>query len=166
MLNWHISVWTVENRSKTSMHSSRMRTARLLPVSPSMHCRGSAPGGCLLLGGVCSCGGVCSWGVSAPRGVSASGPRGCVTQHAMGQTPPPLWTDRHLWKHNLRKLRLRAVIIYDVRNSWVMRVKWHSYLLISVINQLHMAQCNIGKDSILCKIESEENAFLASQSKR
>ena len=23
--------------------------------------------------------------------------------------PHPLWTDRHLWKHNLRKLRLRAV---------------------------------------------------------
>ena len=23
---------------------------------------------------------------------------------------PPLWTDRHLWKHNLRKLRLWAVI--------------------------------------------------------
>ena len=29
---------------ETSMHSSRMRTARLLPVSPCM----SAPGGCLL----------------------------------------------------------------------------------------------------------------------
>ena len=28
------------------MHSSRMRTARLLPVSPSMHCsRGTWPGG-------------------------------------------------------------------------------------------------------------------------
>ena len=46
------------------MHSSRIRTARLLPVSPSMHCAGgvSAPRGCLLLGGVCS------WGVSAPGG--------------------------------------------------------------------------------------------------
>ena len=30
------------------MHSSRMRNARLLPVSPSMHC--SRGGGCLLLG--------------------------------------------------------------------------------------------------------------------
>ena len=38
---------------QTSMHSSRMHTARLLPVSPSMHCGswvsalggGSAPGG-------------------------------------------------------------------------------------------------------------------------
>ena len=37
----------------TSIHSSRMRTARLLPVPPSMYCsRG--------------------WGVSASRGVSAS----------------------------------------------------------------------------------------------
>ena len=41
----------------TSMHSSRMRTARLLAVSPSMHCAGgvSAPVG----------------GVSAPGGGSA-----------------------------------------------------------------------------------------------
>ena len=27
--------------------------------------------------------------------------------------PPPLWTDGHLWKHNNRKLRLRAVKIYS-----------------------------------------------------
>ena len=64
-------------------------------------------------------GGVCLWsggGVSAGEGL----PGGClplvhwggVSQHAMGQAPP-LWTDRHLWKHNLRKLRfrLRAVKI-------------------------------------------------------
>ena len=40
------------------MHSSRMRTACLLPVSPSMHCAGGVySGGCLPLvwGGVCSC---------------------------------------------------------------------------------------------------------------
>ena len=69
-----------------------MRTTRLLPASPSMHCtRGvSAPGGylplvhggCLLLGGVCS--GRCLlmgiylplvWGIpaSGPKGVPASG---------------------------------------------------------------------------------------------
>ena len=58
------------------MHSIRMRTACLLPVTPNMHCarwewvsapRGvSAPGECLLLGGVCS------QEVSAPgEGVSA-----------------------------------------------------------------------------------------------
>ena len=53
----------------------------------------SAPGGCLLLGGVCSwggvsalgwvsaLGGVCSWGVSGLGGV--------VSHHALRQTPPP-----------------------------------------------------------------------------
>ena len=48
------------------MHSSRMRTARLLPVFPSMHCTGggvSARGG-VCSGNVCSRGNVCSqWGV-------------------------------------------------------------------------------------------------------
>ena len=39
------------------MHSSRMRTARLLPVSPSMHSSGGGlvvylPRGCVLTGGV------------------------------------------------------------------------------------------------------------------
>ena len=41
-------------------------------------------------------GGVSAWGV---WGVCL----GCMADI------PPLWTDRHLWKHNLRKLRLRAV---------------------------------------------------------
>ena len=57
----------------TRLHSSRMRTSRLLPVSLSMHCDGRGvglllgvgvpafgPGG-LVHGGVCSGGGVCSW---------------------------------------------------------------------------------------------------------
>ena len=39
---------------KTRLHSSGMHTARLLTISPSMHCTGSASGGCLLPGGVCS----------------------------------------------------------------------------------------------------------------
>ena len=39
----------------TRLHSSRMHTARLLTVFPSMHCTGggggvSAPGGCLVSG--------------------------------------------------------------------------------------------------------------------
>ena len=61
------------------MHSSRMRTC--CPYLPAC-----TAGGLLW--------GVCSWGrLSAPRGacsrgVSASGPEGCVSQHAMGQTPP------------------------------------------------------------------------------
>ena len=49
----------------TRLHSSRMRTARLLTVSPSMHCTG----GCLV-----------------PVG-PASGQTVGVSQHAMGQTP-------------------------------------------------------------------------------
>ena len=65
-----------------------MHTARLLIVSPSMHCTGG--------GGICS-----RRGVSAPgRGV-CSGGRGClllgggvvVPQHTLRQTPPPLWTE-------------------------------------------------------------------------
>ena len=53
----------------TRLHSSRMRTSRLLPVSPSMHCMGgvSAPGGYLPLVGE---------GVSAPGEIPASGPGG------------------------------------------------------------------------------------------
>ena len=81
-------------------------------------------GGVWYLGGVCyqgvgvpaTWGCVCYQGVSATRGLSATG--GClplvlggVSRHAMGKTPPSLWTDRHLWKHNLRKLHLRAVKI-------------------------------------------------------
>ena len=63
------------------MHSSRMRTARLLPVSPTMHCfGGSGPAGGLLLGGGFWSGEV-------------SGPGGClvwesVSQHELRQTPP------------------------------------------------------------------------------
>ena len=57
------------------MHSSRMRAARLLPVSPSMHCGGE---------GVCSVGGcVCSRGGA----VSASGPGGCIPACNGADTP-------------------------------------------------------------------------------
>ena len=54
---------------------------------------GCLPGGCLP-GGICP-------GVRVCQGcVSAQGclPEGCLPE---GCTPPPLWTDRHLWKHNL-----------------------------------------------------------------
>ena len=53
------------NLTQVSMHSSRMRTARLLAVSPSMHC--SASRGMSDLGGM-----------SASQGMSASG--GCLLQ--------------------------------------------------------------------------------------
>ena len=114
------------------MHSSRMRTGHSLTICQSLLPKGgvcsmgavcswgvSAPGGCLLLGDVCSGGvcsgscllqGVCSGGVSAPGGVLSGGclllggllwgvsvPGGCVvSQHALRQTPPPVnrMTDR------------------------------------------------------------------------
>ena len=63
-----------------------MRTARLLTVSPSMHCSG----GCLLLGGVCLGGCVCLSGVCLPGGRCLPLVPGCVSQHAMRQTPPLL----------------------------------------------------------------------------
>ena len=93
------------------MHSSRMRTVRLLPVSPSMHCRGRVylptggvpgpggvylPGGCtwswggvparglyLVLGG-CTCPGrVPAWGCTWSRGVYP--PRGCTCRRVPAQ---------------------------------------------------------------------------------
>ena len=82
--------------------------------------------------GVCVCVPECTGqeevstlGVSArrclPMGVSA---QGVSAQGSVGETPrdqrqtpsrdqwqtPPPWTDSHLWKHNLHKLRLSAVI--------------------------------------------------------
>ena len=78
----------------TSMHSSRMHSARLLPVSPSTQCAGgvggyapgevSAWGGCLLPGDLLR-EGVCSQG-SSPRGVSAPGER-CIPACTEADTP-------------------------------------------------------------------------------
>ena len=73
------------------MHSSRTRTARLLPVSPSLHCAG----GCLPWGSAPE--GVCSW-VGMLLGVCSLGDlllggsaSGSVSQHAMGR--PPISTE-------------------------------------------------------------------------
>ena len=72
-----------------------MHTARLLTVSQHALCRGvgGLPWGCLAGGGVCP-------GECLPEGVS---------QHALRQTPPYGQTDT--CENNLRKLRLRVVII-------------------------------------------------------
>ena len=71
---------------KTRMHSSRMRTARLLPVSPNMQC---SQGGCTWSGGVPGLEGTCPGGVPGPwGGVPAWGvylvPGGCT---CMGGVP-------------------------------------------------------------------------------
>ena len=105
------------------MHSSRIRTARLLPVSPSMHCAGRVSD---------HCGGVCSGGVST-RGCLS---RGCLPHGGFclwsreGDVYPsmqwgrhPLWTERHLRKHKLRKLCLRAIktcagILFYLSKHW------------------------------------------------
>ena len=67
------SVHFYKNHFKTRLHSSRMRTARALTLSPSMLCAGGLPG----LGGCMVQEGAWSWGV--------------VSQHALRQTP--LWTE-------------------------------------------------------------------------
>ena len=92
----------------TRLHSSRMRTARALTVSPSMLCGC----GCLLPGGE---GGDCSIGVSvlggggvAPGGLCSQGVVVVVSQHALKQTHLPL--ERNHRKHNLAPASLRAVI--------------------------------------------------------
>ena len=76
------------------LHSSRMHTARLLTVSPSMHCAGGSPcqGGLLVGGCLLARGGVSLLGRSAlPKGGCLLA-RGVVSQHALRQTPPP-WTE-------------------------------------------------------------------------
>ena len=77
----------------TRMYSSRMRTARLLPVSPSVHC--SWGKGAWFWVGVCSWGSAWSQGClllgAGPRGVPGPGGLLCVvvSQHALRQTPLP-----------------------------------------------------------------------------
>ena len=83
----------------TRMHSSGMPTTCLLTISQ----HALWLGWCTCLGG-CSCPG----GVPA-RGVPAWGCM-CTCPGGVPAQKLPLWTDRHLWKHNLRKLRLQAVI--------------------------------------------------------
>ena len=68
------------------MHSSRMRTAGLLTV-PIVSERG-----------------VSAEGWFAQGGMSAQG--GCVSQHAMGQTPPPPREQNHRCKNIKRKFSL------------------------------------------------------------
>ena len=135
-----------------------MRTARLLPASPSMdYSRGEgvcSQSGCLLLGGGGGAGGLVPGGVWSggclllwggvyfqgvcllPRGCLLHGGGGCLPLILVVSAPggvcfgrclplvpegvgvhipacnganTPMWTDRYLRRHTLRKLRLRAV---------------------------------------------------------
>ena len=121
------------------MHSSRMRTARLWPVSPGMHCWGvPGPGGmCLVPGKVYLVWGVylVLGGVPGPRGVylvsgryiwcqGAPGPRGVgwvylVRGGTCPGTPPRGQNHRRLWKYNLAPTSLRAVITYPCEGSCI-----------------------------------------------
>ena len=69
------------------LHSSRMRTARLLPASPSMHCAG----GCVWSQRVCLLLVRGGEPASGPGGVPASGPGGVYPSMQWGN--PPLWTE-------------------------------------------------------------------------
>ena len=73
----------------TSLHSSRMRTAHALKVTPSMLC---ARGGLLFWGGVCSWRGLLPGGVPAPGEVSAPG--GCGIPACTEASPPPRGQNR------------------------------------------------------------------------
>ena len=95
-------IWRIKQEkcaTTTRMHSSRMRTARLLPISHSMHCSReggvpsqgcTCPGGCTCPEG-CTCqggrvpawGGLPAQGCTCPGGLPAEGctcPGGCTCQ--------------------------------------------------------------------------------------
>ena len=61
-----------------------------------------------------------------------------------GQNPP--WTDRHLWKHNLRKLRLRTVIMVLADNSYGTFIIWNQNLIDKRNRKLFM------EESEMCRL--------------
>ena len=94
----------------TRMHSSGMRTTRLLTVSQHVLGKGVCIPACTGQGGVCLLRGCLVWReVSAQGGVCPGSVCPGGDRRGVADADSPLWTDRHLCKHNLRKLRLRAV---------------------------------------------------------
>ena len=86
------------------LHSSRMYTARLLAVSPSMHCAGGvpAPGGVPALGG-CLLGGCLVGGCGIPACTEADPPSlNRITHSCKNITFPQLRLRvvKILWAHN------------------------------------------------------------------
>ena len=137
-----------EKNQPTRMHSSRMRTVRSLSSSVR---EGSVSGG----GGSLS-GGLCLTGRSLSR---ESLSRGSLSRET------PLWTDRHLSKHNLRKLRLRAVISdlllssqYTVNHNLIIeRLKFCFFMAVLVVKKMkvkrkrhrkHQKPLNVKKNNI------------------
>ena len=106
-----------------------MRTARLLPVSPSMHCTGgSGPGGVWSQGvpglgeGVCSGGCLLPWGCLL-GGVPAFGPGGGYP--SMQWVRPP--REQNSW-HTLVKILPCPNFVAGGKNTlylWQQRVKAH-----------------------------------------
>ena len=80
------------------------------------------------------------------QGVSTQG--GCVSQHAMGQMPP-LWTDRHLLIHNLRKLRLGPVLGKYLTYSF-----YRCEIIIFPPKIINITQCLCGQQNKSIFIES------------
>ena len=97
---------------KTGMHSSRMRTARLLTVSRIQG--GLHPGGFCIQEGLHSGAWSATGGLADPQ-VCLQGvgiPPGHVTCDAcLEANPPPPWTHKHLWKLYLAP-RLGVVNIF------------------------------------------------------
>ena len=114
------------------MHSSGMRTARLLTVSQHALCVwGGIPActgrGCVCIPACTGQGRVCIPACTGqgclprgrgclPRGVSAPLHAGIHTP-SLGRHPPPRGQTYTCEKHNLRKLRLRAVIRESVKGT-------------------------------------------------
>ena len=93
-----------------------MRTARLLPVSPTMHCSGE--GGYLLPG------------------------TGVYPSMHWGRHPPVnRMTDRQVYKYNLRKLRLQTVKI-TVKFTFFADASWRCCIVTSAMTYLHSESDN------------------------
>ena len=107
------------------MHSSRMRTAYLLPVFPSIHC---SQGVCLLRG-VSTPGGCLPRGVFAPMGVSAWG-------GVCPDTPRDRILDTRFWKYYLAPTSLRAVKMNESFRSNCTQNEWIFTKLIQLPEQL------------------------------
>ena len=113
------------------MHSSGMRTARLLTVSQHALSRGCLPEGVSAWGGVCQgTGGVLSRGC-LPGSVCPGGclpGAGDISQHAMGQTPPCGQTDicENITFANFFCGRSKCILTYLLNDSSIRNLRFRS----------------------------------------